>query len=209
MSDIKFSCPQCQQHIQAEEGYAGMEISCPVCNARMLVPGTRPAPAQAPVPVLASAGSAPTSIAAPPPLPIPKPAGVRAPAPPSPGGAPRPLPGPAGLKRPTPAAAGGGNIGLGIVGILLGAAIGSGLMYGFFMFAGFRFPLFGVGIGALTGFGGRLLYKGGDNSLGGIAATVSAIAVIGTLYLIYGEFPIFNIISVIVSVSVAYRIGSA
>jgi hypothetical protein len=119
------------------------------------------------------------------------------------------MPGAASAKRPAPVAAGGGNIGLGIVGVLLGAAVGSGLMYGFFLFAGFRFPLLGVGIGALTGFGGRLFYKGGDNSLGGIAAAVGAMAVIGTLYLIYGEFPIFNIISVIVSVSVAYRIGSA
>ena len=59
MSDIKFSCPQCQQHIQAEEGYAGMEISCPVCNARMLVPGTRPAPAPVPVPVPVSSAQAP------------------------------------------------------------------------------------------------------------------------------------------------------
>jgi hypothetical protein len=32
--------------------------------------------------------------------------------------------------------------------------------------------------------------------------------VVGTLYLMYGEFPMFNIISVIVSVSVAYRIAS-
>src|SRR5687768_12730950 len=39
MSDIKFSCPQCQQHIQAEPAYAGMEISCPACHARMMVPG--------------------------------------------------------------------------------------------------------------------------------------------------------------------------
>ncbi|HWY76677.1 MAG TPA: hypothetical protein VN281_13715 [Verrucomicrobiae bacterium] len=63
MSDIKFSCPQCQQHIQAEEGYAGMEIACPVCNARMLVPGTRLVPAPVPVPVQVSSAEA----AAPPP----------------------------------------------------------------------------------------------------------------------------------------------
>jgi len=31
---------------------------------------------------------------------------------------------------------------------------------------------------------------------------------VGTLYLMYGEFPIVSIISVVVSVSVAYRISS-
>jgi DNA-directed RNA polymerase subunit RPC12/RpoP len=57
MSDIKFSCPQCQQHIQADEGYGGMEIACPACSTRMIVPRVAPAPAavtmvpSAPVPV--------------------------------------------------------------------------------------------------------------------------------------------------------------
>jgi DNA-directed RNA polymerase subunit RPC12/RpoP len=55
MSDIKFSCPQCQQHIQAEQGYAGMEISCPACNARMVVPGR---PVAIPPPPPAVAGTA-------------------------------------------------------------------------------------------------------------------------------------------------------
>src|SRR5262245_1574767 len=54
MSDIKFACPQCQQHIQCEPGYAGMEVACPTCSTRIIVPGTAPAPvpamAQAPAP---------------------------------------------------------------------------------------------------------------------------------------------------------------
>jgi hypothetical protein len=110
---------------------------------------------------------------------------------------------------PKPAAAtGSNNILLGIVGIVLGTAVGSGLMYGFFLMTGFRFPLLGVGIGFLTGLGGRLLYRGTDNSLGVISAVVAAISVIGTLYFIYGEFPILSIISVVVSISVAYRVAS-
>jgi hypothetical protein len=34
------------------------------------------------------------------------------------------------------------------------------------------------------------------------------LAVVGTLYLMYGTFPIISIISVVVSVSLAYRIAS-
>jgi hypothetical protein len=45
MPDIKFACPHCQQHIQAPEGYAGMEIACPACQGGMRVPGTPAAPA--------------------------------------------------------------------------------------------------------------------------------------------------------------------
>src|SRR5438046_1402293 len=66
MSDIKFSCPSCQQHIQAESSYAGLEINCPACNARMAVPG-KPAPALA-YAVAPSATPPAYSVPAPPPL---------------------------------------------------------------------------------------------------------------------------------------------
>lgn len=52
---MKFECPHCQQHIQADEGYAGMQINCPACNGALMVPGSAPvaAPAvEAPVPPL-------------------------------------------------------------------------------------------------------------------------------------------------------------
>jgi hypothetical protein len=99
------------------------------------------------------------------------------------------------------------NLGLGILGALIGAAVGAGAMYGFYQFAGFRFPLLGVGIGALTGFGAKLLYKGTDHVLGIISGAISLVAVVGTLWLMYGQFPILSIISVVISVSVAYRIA--
>ncbi len=105
-------------------------------------------------------------------------------------------------------AAGEFNLGLGIVGALLGAGIGSGLMFGFYEWAGFRFPLLGVGIGLLTGFGAKLLYKGTDNTLGLISGAIALLGVVATLFLMYGEFPIISIISVVVSVSMAYRIAS-
>jgi len=100
------------------------------------------------------------------------------------------------------------NLGKGIIGAVLGAAIGAGLMYGFYSLAGFRFPLLGVGIGVLTGFGARWLFKGTDTTLGYISGGIALVAVVATLFLMYGEFPLLSIISVIVSVSVAYRIAA-
>ncbi len=92
---------------------------------------------------------------------------------------------------------------------MLGAAVGIGLMFGFYTLAGFRFPLLGVGIGILTGFCAKFFYKGTDTNLGYISSGVALAAVVGTLYLMYGEFPLMSIISVIVSASVAYRIASS
>jgi len=100
------------------------------------------------------------------------------------------------------------NLGLGIMGAVIGAAVGAGAMYAFYAFAGFRFPLLGVGIGFLTGYGAKLLAKGGETTLGYIAGAIALGTVVGTLYLMYGEFPIISIISVAVSVSVAYRTAS-
>jgi DNA-directed RNA polymerase subunit RPC12/RpoP len=64
MPDIKFACPHCQQHIQAEQGYAGMQIACPACKGNLLVPGTPAAPAPAPPPMPAvTSAPAPSSAA--------------------------------------------------------------------------------------------------------------------------------------------------
>ncbi len=99
------------------------------------------------------------------------------------------------------------NLGLGILGAVLGAALGAGLMYGFFVWADFRFPLMGTGIGALAGFGARLLYKGTDTTLGIIAGCIALLATAGTLYLMYGDVAGLFIISMVVSVSLAYKIA--
>jgi hypothetical protein len=66
MSDIKFACPHCQQHIQCEPGDAGMQIACPACSGSMVVPGQASAPVPAPAPVRVS-GLPPGVAAAPPP----------------------------------------------------------------------------------------------------------------------------------------------
>lgn len=107
-----------------------------------------------------------------------------------------------------PAAVADSNLGLGILGALAGAIAGSALMFGFFVVTGFRFPLLGVGIGLLTGLAAKWLNKGADDKLGMISGGIAMAAVVGTLYLMYHEFPILSIISVIVSISVAYRMAS-
>jgi hypothetical protein len=187
-------------------------VNCPSCGTdgtaaanTMLRGQFAAAPASAPAapPAIATASSGLK-------LNRPGPAPALAPAPPPPPMAaspmrpPTPLPG--NVSRPKQA--GGANLGLGILGALLGAGLGTGLMYGFFLLTGFRFPLLGVGIGALTGLGAKLLYKGTGSTLGIISGAFALLAVVGVLFLIYGEFPVMNIISVVVSVSFAYRIAS-
>ena len=52
MSDLKFSCPSCGQHIQCDETYAGEKIPCPGCAAVVRVPTDAPVVAKAPAPVV-------------------------------------------------------------------------------------------------------------------------------------------------------------
>ncbi len=59
MSELKFSCPNCQQHIEADEGYAGVQIACPACKALMIVPGSPTPPSAQPTPPAPSLASAP------------------------------------------------------------------------------------------------------------------------------------------------------
>jgi hypothetical protein len=99
------------------------------------------------------------------------------------------------------------SLGLGIVGAILGAALGAGLMYGFFVWADFRFPLMGTGIGVLTGLGARILAKGTDITLGAIAGAIAFLVTGGTLYFMFGDVAMAFIISMIVSVSLAFKIA--
>ncbi len=100
------------------------------------------------------------------------------------------------------------NLGKGILGAVIGAALGVAAMFGFYTLVGFRFPLLGVGIGILTGFFAKKFYKGSDSTLGAISAGIALCAVVATLYLMYGTFPIISIVSVIVSASIAYRLAA-
>lgn len=109
---------------------------------------------------------------------------------------------------PLAKSAGQYNLWLGVAGAFLGAAIGIVVMYGFFMWTGFKFPLFGTGVGAMTGYGARLLARGTDNTLGVIAAVVAAAAVATGLYAMFGEFTLPNIISMVVGVTFANRFAA-
>ena len=202
MIPVKILCGCGQKYafeVEPVNGQMPTAVACPACGAdgtaaaNQIIAATTPAP---PIPVVARLR--PT--APPPRVEVPQPVTRAAPA-----------PAPQMRVPPLPAAqppASEGNIGLGILGALLGAAVGVGVMYGFFEVVGFRFPLLGVAIGALTGLGARILYKGTDTSLGVIAGVVSLVAVVGALVLMYGSFPFVSIISVAISVSVGYRVAS-
>ncbi|HEV2454484.1 MAG TPA: hypothetical protein VGY98_09490 [Verrucomicrobiae bacterium] len=101
------------------------------------------------------------------------------------------------------------SLGLGVAGAVGGALMGMGVMYGFYVATGVRFPLLGVGTGLLTGFGARWLFKGTDHTLGIICAGAAMLGVLGALVMIYGiDFSPLNIVSVVVSASVAYKIAT-
>jgi hypothetical protein len=102
-------------------------------------------------------------------------------------------------------------MGLGILGAVLGAAVGGALVYGFFALLNFRFPLTGMAIGALAGYGARLLARGTDTTLGFIAGALALIATAGVFYLIYVEYDtlyITAIVSILIGTGVAYRLAS-
>jgi hypothetical protein len=50
MSDLKFSCPSCAQHIQCDESYAGERIPCPSCATLVRVPVDAPIVVKTPPP---------------------------------------------------------------------------------------------------------------------------------------------------------------
>ncbi|HUA69178.1 MAG TPA: hypothetical protein VMA13_11580 [Candidatus Saccharimonadales bacterium] len=99
------------------------------------------------------------------------------------------------------------SLGMGILGAVLGAALGAALMYGFFLWADFRFPLMGTCIGVFTGLGARMLAKGTDTTLGGVAGAIAFASTGGTLYLMFGDVSGLFIISMIVSISFAYKLA--
>ena len=223
MQEVKVVC-ECGQKYKFDVEPVGnrmpFAVECPVCKrdgtgvANEFLAQRNGAPAVAPMAI-----AAPVAPNVPPPPPVP-PAGA-------PGlrinraaheAAPAPAPAatiesPIGvpikpLAVPKPAKAANFSMPLGVVGAFVGAGVGTGAMFGFYQWAGFRFPLLGVGIGVLAGLGARWLGRGTQTTLGVITGVIAAVAVCGTLFLMYGTFPVISIISVVVSVSVAYRTAS-
>jgi DNA-directed RNA polymerase subunit RPC12/RpoP len=59
MSDLKFTCASCGQHIQCDEDYANERIPCPNCGTVVRVPVDAPVVPQ--TPVAAATAPAPTA----------------------------------------------------------------------------------------------------------------------------------------------------
>ncbi len=38
MSEFKFNCPHCQQHLKCDESASGRQIQCPKCNHLIRIP---------------------------------------------------------------------------------------------------------------------------------------------------------------------------
>src|SRR5437764_10371545 len=38
MSEVKFACPNCTQHILCDDAYCGNPIACPACGQELFVP---------------------------------------------------------------------------------------------------------------------------------------------------------------------------
>lgn len=191
--------------------------------------GTAPAPA--PVPVAAMLAPAPVAaMAAPAPMPVgamsaPSPSAAhsglrlnRAETPPPPIAPPisapvasAPAPRAAALPKymQTNPATQNNNFLLGIVGAFLGAAVAVGFMVGSHVFFGFSFPLFGTIMGAIIGFGARLMYHGTDSTLGGMAAAVALVTIAATLFLMFGIIGMaFSLMSLVIGVGAAFKIAS-
>ena len=69
MSEFKFSCPHCDQHILIPDGYEGVQINCPACQKLIVVPPTpgaiKPPPPPAALGIQRPAAPASSSAAAP------------------------------------------------------------------------------------------------------------------------------------------------
>lgn len=223
--EVKVVCDCGQKYkfdVEPVNGQMPVKVNCPVCHAdgtaaaniilSRMVSGQQPvsvapAPQSAATPPPPAAAAVPSSSALRIDRPAPAPAAMDAPPPVQsapavitamPSGAP---------AARNPKAGGEFSLGMGILGAVLGAALGAVLMYGFFLWADFRFPFMGTSIGALSGLGARLLARGTDTKLGVIAGSVALISTAGTLYFMFGDLAAMFIVSMIVSVFFAYRIA--
>jgi len=99
------------------------------------------------------------------------------------------------------------NMALGLTGAAVGAIIGAGLMYSFYVWAQFRMPYMGSAIGALSGLGARVAFRGTDSTLGLFTAIIALCGTLGALHFMYGDRAGIFIITMGVSAWVAWRIA--
>jgi len=207
--------------VEPVNGRMPWEVNCPVCGlsgtdkANWIISHNAPASISAPLTPIGSVSSAPpAAIPIPPPptavplaAPIPSgeapkprlvisrphaaPAAGTAPAMASPA-VPRPVP-----MRPAPVVeqelpSTNTLFFRGVLGAFAGALLGMGIWYGIAVATGYQLGIVAWGIGALTGFGARLLAREGNTALGVVSALFAAVAILlgGTLavhHMIAGE----------------------
>ena len=218
--ELKVVCNCGQKYkfdVEPVGGLMPFTVNCPVCG----IDGTNVANgllAATPAPVMAATQPAGMRINKAPPVPPPVP--VTAPVAAMAAAAPRPAGPPGGMRQAAPAipkylqtneATANNNFMLGILGALIGAVVAVALMVGFYMFTGFKFPLTGTLMGAVIGFGARFMYRGTSSSLGGVAAAVAFITILGTLYFMFGLFAVLltGFVSLVIGVGLAFKIASA
>jgi hypothetical protein len=225
--ELKVVCDCGQKYkfdVEPVNGRMPFAVSCPMCGtegthvANQLLAQQVPAqqvaaaPALAPLPPLDPAPApAPASVGGlrinrPEPAPAPPPL-LAASAPPPPLGGRAPATIRPAMKAPV-AQSKDFSMGLGVLGAFLGSVVGGALVFGFYMWAHFRFPLSGTLIGVLAGYGARTLARGTDTTLGFIAGGISLAVIVCAFYLMYGDFFILGIFSVAICVACAYRIAS-
>jgi DNA-directed RNA polymerase subunit RPC12/RpoP len=117
MADMKFSCPQCGQHIGCDEAWVGQQIECPACHSSLLVPRIQCPPVAVPAPASAKGAD--------------KPAGARL-APGATRAARSTARGPAPMKRAVPRAPSGENslLRYGVMVVVIAILAGAGYFYG-------------------------------------------------------------------------------
>ena len=217
--ELKVACDCGQKYkfdVEPLDGRMPSTVNCPVCG----VDGTHaansllaqqfsavpPAPAPTAMAIPASAAAGGLRINRPDPAAAPPPLLASSSTPPALAGS-----GPAPIKPLMKTPIGKSkefSMGLGILGAFLGAAIGTAALYGFFKWTGFRFPLTGTIIGALAGYGAKTLARGTDTVLGAIAGAIALVFVVGFFMLMYGDFFMFGIVSIVICVGFAYKIAS-
>jgi hypothetical protein len=202
--EIKIQCDCGQKFkfdVEPVNGRMPWEVQCPVCGASgtdkanwiISHAGSGAGPLAAPIAPIGSVTSGPpieaalVEAAGAPPVAAAEPPKARlvirhhAPAPAAPAQPPVPRPVPV---RTTPAVreelpSTNTLFFRGLLGAFVGALVGMGVWYGLTVATGYRIGIVAWGVGALTGFGARLLGRDGNTALGVVSALFAALAIIG------------------------------
>jgi hypothetical protein len=194
--EIKVQCDCGQKFkfdVEPENGRMPWEVTCPVCGlsgtdkANWIIAHAAP-PAPESFAPIGSATSAPVAVpvtSAEPPkarLVISRPQAAAVSAAPTP--VPRPAPRQVGasvMKNEPPST--NTLFFRGVLGAFVGAMVGMGVWYGLTVATGYQIGIVAWGVGALTGFGARVLAREGNTALGVVSAFFAMMAILlgGTL----------------------------